>query len=128
MARVLVADDDLFYRNLVSGWLQVLGHEVVAVTNGDDALRTWRQAENPFHCLILDVYMAGLSGLELLGKIRRIAEVESDTWRPPPIIIMTSDERIQTEVAARSRKAFSFLIKPFSEEEFRDAVSRALQQ
>ncbi len=126
MAKILVADDDLFYRKIVTEWLTGMGYEVTAVADGDETLRQWRMAEPPFDCLVFDVYMAGISGLELLEKIREMTAIEDDRGRRAPVIIMTSDQNVQTEVEARRKKAFSFLIKPFTEEQLEKTVSKAL--
>lgn len=126
MARILVADDDLFYRRLVTGWLEGMGYEVTAVADGDETFRQWQVAEPAFDCLVLDVYMAGISGLELLEKIREIIAIEDNRGRRAPVIIMTSDENAQTELEARQKKAFSFLIKPFTKEQLEKVVTKAL--
>ncbi len=126
MARILIADDDLFYRQLVSGWIADINHDFTAVADGITALLEWEQATPPYDCLILDVYMAGHSGLEILHYIRERNAIVDDRNRRAPIIIMTSDESAATELTARQHKAFSFLIKPFGEKELKQTVKNAL--
>ncbi|MBW2092560.1 MAG: response regulator [Deltaproteobacteria bacterium] len=126
MARILVADDDFICRNLVTDCFSSMGHEVIDVSDGREALREWQQAEPPFDCLIFDVYLPGISGFELMEKIREMIVILDDRKRRAPVIITTSDGRVETEVKARQKKAFSFLIKPYTKEKIKQAVDNAL--
>ena len=124
--KFLVADDDLFYRGLTTDWIRKMGHEVTAVTNGNDAFREWQQATPPFDCIVVDIFMDGMSGLELLEKIQEKVMVEDDRKRRVKAIAMTSDERIETEIAVRKMKVVSLLIKPFSEEKLTEVINATL--
>jgi len=126
MAKILVADDDLFYRNLVADSLVAMGHEVTKAADGNEALQEWLLSEQPFDCLVLDVYMDKITGLDLLEKIREITAITNDREKRAPVIIMTSDEKVETELEARRKKAFSFLIKPFSLDQLERAVNKVL--
>jgi len=126
MAKILVADDDLFYRNLVADSLVAMGHEVTKAADGNEALQEWLLSEQPFDCLVLDVYMDKITGLDLLEKIREITAITNDRKKRAPVIIMTSDEKVETELEARRKKAFSFLIKPFSLDQLERAVNKVL--
>jgi len=126
MAKILVADDDLFYRNLVADSLVAIGHEVTKAADGNEALQEWLLSEQPFDCLVLDVYMDKITGLDLLEKIREITAITNDRKKRAPVIIMTSDEKVETELEARRKKAFSFLIKPFSLDQLERAVNKVL--
>jgi CheY-like chemotaxis protein len=77
MAKILVADDDLFYRRLVEDSLSEMGHEVISVSNGIEAWERWRQEDLSFDCVILDVYMDGMLGIEILEKMTEVFGVES---------------------------------------------------
>ena len=126
MAKILVADDDLFYRRLITDWLHKMGHEVTSVTNGNDALREWQQSNPPFDCIVVDVFMDGMSGPELLEKIQEIVIAEDNRKRRLKAIAMTSDESIGTEIAVRQVQAISLLIKPFAEERFAEVINATL--
>jgi len=127
MTKILVADDDLFYRSLTTDWLLKMGHEVTSVANGNDALREWQQSTPPFDCIVVDIFMDGISGLELLEKIQEMVITEDNRKRRLKAIAMTSDERIETEIAVRQmNNVISFLIKPFSEERLAEVINATL--
>ena len=126
MTKILVADDDLFYRSMTTDWLLKMGHEVTAVTNGNDALREWQQSTPPFDCIVVDVFMDKMSGLELLEKIQEIVITVDNRKRRLKAIAMTSDEKIETEIAVRQMNVVCLLIKPFSEEKFAEVINATL--
>ncbi len=126
MVNILVADDDLFYRNLVADFLHNEGYSVTTVSSGKEAFRLWKQNHSYWDCMIFDVYMEELSGIEVAEKIRYWSELESDEINEIPIIIMTSDNKNQTEIDARQAQIFAFLIKPFSKDELVNIVNKAV--
>jgi len=111
---------------VTADWLLKMGHEVTSVTNSKDALREWQQSTLPFDCIVVDVFMDGMSGLELLEKIKEMAITEDNRKRRLKAIAMTSDERIETEIAVRQMKVISLLIKPFSEEKLAEVINATL--
>jgi DNA-binding response OmpR family regulator len=66
--RVLVVDDELFVGELLKEYLSIIGYEVTAVSNGEDALASIQQS--PPHIVILDIRMPGMGGMEVLKKIK----------------------------------------------------------
>jgi DNA-binding response OmpR family regulator len=66
--RVLVVDDELFVGELLKEYLSIIGYEVTAVSNGEDALSSIRQS--PPHIVILDIRMPGMGGMEVLKQIK----------------------------------------------------------
>jgi DNA-binding response OmpR family regulator len=66
--RVLVVDDELFVGELLKEYLSIIGYEVTAVSNGEDALSSIQQS--PPHIVILDIRMPGMGGMEVLKKIK----------------------------------------------------------
>lgn len=123
MAKVLVADDDLFYREIISGCIRSMGHEPYGVRDGREALRVLTR--EPFDLLILDVFMDKMTGLELLKGLTNIAEA-SGTARVPTIIV-TSDDSEATELEARESRATFFLLKPFHSDTLAKVVEEALR-
>jgi CheY-like chemotaxis protein len=123
MARVLVADDDLFYRKIVSQWVMAMGHEVVQAHNGAEALALYDNGG--FDLLVLDVFMDKMTGLELLKRLTRNAEIKATTRIP--VVIITSDDSESTERTAREARATFFLLKPFSMETLVNVVEEAVK-
>ena len=66
--RVLVVDDELFVGELLKEYLSIIGYEVTAVSNGEDALSSIQQT--PPHIVILDIRMPGMGGMEVLKQIK----------------------------------------------------------
>jgi YesN/AraC family two-component response regulator len=66
--RVLVVDDELFVGELLKEYLSIIGYEVTAVSNGEDALSSIQQSQP--HIVILDIRMPGMGGMEVLKAIK----------------------------------------------------------
>jgi CheY-like chemotaxis protein len=69
--RILVVDDEPMVRALIARALTDAGYEVVAVANGQAALDAARGAEAPFDLIVTNNYMPGLSGAELVARVRQ---------------------------------------------------------
>lgn len=68
MQRILVVDDDPDVRTMLVEFLELRGHPVAARADGDSALQ-WL-ADNPADIVLLDLYMPGRPGIDVLGAIR----------------------------------------------------------
>jgi FixJ family two-component response regulator len=116
---VSVVDDDESVRESLRGLIRSIGLGVQTFASADDFARS-EQLERT-DCLILDVRMPGMSGLDLQ---RQLAASDRDI----PIIFITahgSDERIRAR--ALRDGAVAYLIKPFSEDALLKAVNAALK-
>lgn len=121
---ILIADDDLFYRQILSEQVRELGYKPFVVRDGAAALRMLRQRPGEFICLVFDVFMPKLTGLNLLELVAQ--EKREHEAQRPPIIIVTSDETPETERAARMGGASFFLLKPFTRADMKRALLAAL--
>ena len=65
--RILLAEDDSLMRDVTAQVLKQLGHEIVAVENGSDALKAYRKS--PFDAVILDINMPVRNGLDTLRNL-----------------------------------------------------------
>lgn len=119
MAKILVVDDDPDIRALVDVRLQRLGHRVVAVGSGEEALAVLADKGAP-EVVVLDVMMPGMSGLQLLERMRSeggLGEV--------PVIFLSG--RIQEEdIRAGQAMGATYLTKPLVLTALATAVERAL--
>lgn len=111
--RILIADDDPVARRLLEGTLQRYGHEVVAVTNGTDALERLREPDGP-RLAILDWIMPGADGLTVIRTLRQDSEGPYVY-----LIVLTARHRREDRQAALEAEADDFLTKPFDELELR---------
>ena len=116
----LVDDDAAFRRSLVF-LLESMGWPVQAHASAADYLDAGLPALEQTGCLLLDVRMPGMSGLELQqALIARGCHL--------PIVFITGHGDVELAVQAMKRGAFDFLEKPFRDQRLLDVVSAALRQ
>jgi FixJ family two-component response regulator len=119
MTYVAVVDDDESVRESLPDLLGEFGYDAQGFSSAEEFLEsdTTRRAE----CLLLDIAMPGMSGLDLQCELNRRA-------RNVPIIFITAhgDEIMRRKV--RERGAIACLIKPFSDTALLEAMQTALKQ
>lgn len=114
--RILIADDDLTSRLLLSGVLHRHGYEVVETRDGSAALAAMQAPEAP-RLAILDWVMPGLDGLEVLQRLRASA-----SERPPYIIMLTARGGKADLIQGLDAGANDYLSKPFDPGELRARI------
>jgi FixJ family two-component response regulator len=114
---VFVVDDDESMRDSLDSLLRSVGLKTEVFPSATDFLQS-APSEGPA-CLILDVRLPGLSGLDLQAELKRLG-IEI------PIIFLTGHGDIPMSVRAMKAGATEFLTKPFREQELLDAVGQAL--
>jgi DNA-binding response OmpR family regulator len=117
--RILVADDDRDIRDLVTFKLGQAGFRVQAVDDGTAALSAIE--EDPPDLAVLDVMMPGLSGIDVLRKLR-----ETERTRGVRVILLTARSRDADVDAGFASGADDYIIKPFSPRELLHRVNAAL--
>ncbi|MBK8230239.1 MAG: sigma-54-dependent Fis family transcriptional regulator [Candidatus Eisenbacteria bacterium] len=117
MARILVVDDEESMRRFLSILLEKDGHQVAVASGGEEALGRI-QAES-FDVLVTDLKMPGMSGLELLAKVR---EAEPAL----PVIVLTAFASDASAIEAMDRGAFQFVEKKAKNDEICLVVKNAL--
>ena len=118
-AVVFVVDDDAAMRQSLSNLIRSVGLRVEAFASAQEFLRS-KRPDVP-GCLVLDVRLPGLSGLDLQ---KRIAEADIEI----PIIFITGHGDIPMTVRAMKAGAVEFLTKPFRDQDLLDAVQQALER
>ena len=116
---VYVVDDDASIRQAIQGLLKSVGLRSEAFSSAQEFLAR-KMAEGP-SCLVLDVRLPGLSGLDFQ---RQLAEAGVLI----PIIFITGHGDIQMSVKAMKSGAVEFLTKPFHDQNLLDAVQQALER
>ena len=117
MAKIVVADDDAAVRSFVSRALEMRGHDVTAVENGEEALGLL--CDRDWDLLITDVMMPGMDGISL--------SVEALGRHPHlRIIVITGYAEQQHRAALLDGQIGDILTKPFSLKEICAAASAAL--
>ncbi|MBV9275475.1 MAG: response regulator transcription factor [Verrucomicrobia bacterium] len=118
-AIVFVIDDDLSVREALERLLRSVGWSVETFASAQEFLAHRR--ENIPSCLVLDVNLPDLSGLDLQKKI-----LEAN--REIPIVFITGHQDVPTSVRAMKAGAVEFLVKPFSEADLLDAIEQAIKR
>ena len=114
--RILVADDDLDIRDLVTFKLAQAGYDVQAVYDGVAALAAIEA--NPPRLAILDVMMPGLSGIDVLRKLRA-----EESTKDLDVILLTARSRDSDVDTGFATGASDYIIKPFSPRELLHRVN-----
>jgi DNA-binding NtrC family response regulator len=117
-ARILVVDDDDNLRWVLQTQLEELGYDVSTAADGHQALA--QIGKDPPALVITDLKMPGLTGMELVDRIR--AE-----YPEVPSIIITAFGTIQSAVQAMKSGAYDYLTKPIDHDELALVVSRVLE-
>ncbi len=115
---IYIVDDDLRIREALSDLLSSVGYMVVAFEEAEGYL-SCKKADTE-SCLILDVDMPGMTGLEL--------QQELSGTDAPPIVFLTGEGDIPSSVQAMKAGASEFLEKPFQEAALLRALEGALKQ
>jgi len=116
---VFVVDDDISIREALKNLLRSVGLKVETFGTAQEFLASPRS--DGHGCLVLDVRLPGLSGLDLQ---RRLAEANLEI----PIIFITAHGDIQMSVRAMKAGAVEFLTKPFRDQDLLDAVQQAIDR
>jgi FixJ family two-component response regulator len=118
-AMVFIVDDDEAVRNSLRFLLKSVGLATRTLSSAQEFLDTYRQSQPG--CLVLDVRMPGMSGLELQQQLNlRGATI--------PVIFITGHGDIPMAVEAMQHGAFDFLQKPFRDQDLIDRIQRALER
>ena len=116
---VFIVDDDDAVRRFLSGLIASVELRVEAFASARDFLDAYEPGQTG--CLVLDVRMPGMSGLELQ---RELAEQAIDL----PVIILTGHGNVQLAVHAMQAGAIDFVEKPFDNELLLDRIQKAVSE
>ncbi len=108
--RVLLVDDEKIIRKLLERFLDPLGVDILEADNGRSALGA--VAENAPHLIICDITMPVMDGFALLKELKG-----SERTNSIPIIVVTSDDTLETREKVIRMGADDFIAKPIREEE-----------
>lgn len=118
-AIVLVVDDDVSVREALGSLIRSAGLRVETFASAQEFLARPR-ADAP-SCLVLDVRLPGLSGLDLQ---KRMAEANLEI----PIVFITGHGDVPTSVQAMKAGALEFLMKPFTDHDLLEAIQQAIKR
>jgi two-component system response regulator FixJ len=118
-ATVYIVDDDDGMRRALGLLLNTVGYKTAAFANPKEFLEKFKP--DIAACLVLDIRMPGMSGLELQQHLNRMGAML-------PVIFITGHGDVPMAVQAMKEGAFEFIEKPFRDQDLLDRVNHALQQ
>ncbi len=117
--KILIVDDDTSMRLLLAGYFRRLGYEV---EEKESALEAFQLAlTGNYDCFIFDVQMPGMTGLELLRKLR-------ERHIQTPALFLTAQDKLEDKVAGFQAGADDYLAKPFEPRELELRVEALLRR
>jgi two-component system, OmpR family, phosphate regulon sensor histidine kinase PhoR len=118
---ILVIDDELIMRDGCTRILSKEGWSVLTAENGHQGIEEVRARPERIDVILLDLMMPGLSGMEVLDQIRKI---------DPNLlaIVITGYATVESAVEAMKKGAYDFIPKPFTPDQLRIVVRRALER
>lgn len=118
-ANILVVDDEEIVRESLQHWFQEEGYSVDAMEDAESALKIFEK--DKYDLLLVDMKMPGMSGLDLLTKIK---EIDDEVI----FILITAFASVPTAIKALKEGAFDYITKPIDPEELSHIVDKAINQ
>src|SRR6187399_3636074 len=117
--KILFADDELTLQELMSIELPRMGHEVTVCPDGPTAVAALER--NTYDCIIVDLDMPGMSGIQVIGKCK---ELSPDT----DAVVLTGKSTFDTAVQALRHGAVDYLTKPCKLVDLKALLMRVAKQ
>jgi FixJ family two-component response regulator len=116
---IAVLDDEEGFRRALTRLLKIHGFDVATFGTGAELIA--ESSRRKFDCILLDLYMPGMSGLDVLAELR---------WNPdaPPAIVLTGHDDPDLVKRAMALRAFECQRKPVTETTLLNAIDRALRR
>ncbi len=108
MIKILIAEDEAELARAVTAILNHQGYEVVTAKDGLEAVE--RAAEDTFDCMVFDIMMPRMDGIEALKRIRETGDMT-------PVIMLTAKAEVDDRVEGLDAGADDYLTKPFAMKE-----------
>ncbi len=118
---VLVIEDDLINRRTVSDILEYADYSVMTAADGDEALAAAREHAQSIDVIICDMFLPGISGLDLVSEFRKILPRAG-------LILMTGHPIAEEERQRIEATGFLWLLKPFTYDDVMTTIQAALSR
>ncbi|MCX6165469.1 MAG: sigma-54 dependent transcriptional regulator [Ignavibacteriae bacterium] len=117
--RIMIVDDEKIVRESLYHWFMDEGYEVDTAESGEAALKKFDKGK--YDLILLDMKMPGMSGLDLLPKLKQI---DDDCF----VILITAYASVPSAIQALKEGAFDYITKPVDPEELNHIVKNALKK
>ena len=114
---IAIVDDDASLRRALSRLMHAVGWKAVTFASAEAFVQTGLQ--EPPACLVLDIWLPGMTGLELLDHV-------TATTPSLPVIIITGRDDVQVRQRAAQARAIAYFQKPVDEQDLLQTIRRAL--
>jgi len=121
MAKILIAEDEPDIRELIAFTLRFAGHEVVAVSNGEEVLETLPQYMPDL--VLLDVRMPRMTGFEACAQMKATPQLKDI----PVVFLSAKGQEAEIQEGLRAG-AVEYLLKPFAPNDLANRVNELLHQ
>lgn len=118
-AKILIVDDERIVRDSLKHWFEDEGYSVETAEDATKALKMYEKGK--YDLLLLDMKMPGMSGIELLAKIK---EIDKDVI----VILITAFASVPTAIQALKIGAYDYVTKPVDPDELNNLVKNALEK
>lgn len=118
--QVLIVDDSLTMRNMVSVAMKKIGFDVILAKDGVDALKEMEGKD--VDVVITDINMPNMDGIELIRMLR-----ENPKSKFTPILVLTTEGGENVKKAGKEAGATGWIVKPFNPEILCNAVKKVCQ-
>ena len=119
MGKILVVEDDSFFRVFFSDLLQEEGYTVDTAASGKEALRMVKSRE--YHVVITDLVLPDISGLDVLSRTKEYDPTID-------VIVVTGHANMETAIFALKNGARDYLVKPINHDELKHSVALSFEQ
>jgi two-component system chemotaxis response regulator CheY len=120
MGMILLVDDSVSIRNMVSFTLTQAGHQVVEAENGQLGLQ--KAMTGAFDLVLTDVNMPVMDGITLCAELRKLT-----AFKFIPILILTTESAEDVKLKGKEVGATGWLLKPFNPEKLLKTIQRVIR-
>jgi len=117
MAKILIVDDEEIARTSLADILRLEGHEIKAVSSGEQAVRALEN--EPFDVMLLDLRMPGMGGIDVLRAV-------VDQLQGLQVIVLTAHGSLDSAIQALRFRVHDYMLKPVSPEQIIASIEKAL--
>jgi two-component system, cell cycle response regulator len=118
MERILLVEDDSFFREVFTDLLKEDGYSVEVAASGEEALEMI--GTGGYHLVVTDLVMRDVSGLDILSAVKRLDPAVD-------VIMVTGHANVETAIYALKNGATDYLVKPINHDEFRHIVAHCIE-
>lgn len=123
MGKILSVDDSAVIRRIIRGAVEMLQYSFLEAGDGFSALALLETEYQEVELILLDVNMPGMSGLDLLERLK-----QDERFKSIPVMMVTTESERTRMIRALKAGAVNYVCKPFTQEELTTKMVESLGQ